>query len=44
MYKNVEWCCKTQIKPLYDNIKTDDYFEPIKRLAKDNKYINVPYG
>jgi len=42
MSRNIEWCCKTQIKPLYDNINIDDYFEPIKKLAKENKYINVP--
>ena len=38
-FKNMEWCCKTQIKPLFDDIKYKDYFEPIIRLKKENEYI-----
>lgn len=37
MYKNAKWCCTNkQIKPLYDDIKYKDYFEPIKRYSKEN--------
>lgn len=36
MSKNLEWCCKKQIKPLYDNIKYKDYFEPIKKFSEEN--------
>jgi len=39
MFKNVEWCCQKQIKPLYDNIKYKDYFEPLKRFSEDNDNI-----
>jgi len=39
MFKNLEWCCKKQIKPLYDNIKYKDYFEPIKRFSEENDKI-----
>ena len=39
MYKNLEWCCKKQIKPLYDNIKYKDYFEPIKKFSKENNNL-----
>jgi len=42
MYKNNNWCCEKQIKPLYNNITEKDYFEPIKRFSKENKYIKVP--
>ena len=38
MYKNLKWCCTSkQIKPLYDNIKYKDYFEPIKKYSKENE-------
>lgn len=36
MFKNLEWCCTKQIKPLYDDIKENDYFEPITRFSKEN--------
>jgi endonuclease/exonuclease/phosphatase family metal-dependent hydrolase len=39
MYKNLKWCCTKQIKPMYDNIKYKDYFEPIKRYSKENDKI-----
>ena len=40
MYKNLKWCCTSkQIKPLYDNIKYKDYFEPIKKYSKENNDI-----
>jgi endonuclease/exonuclease/phosphatase family metal-dependent hydrolase len=44
MYKNlnckdIEWCCKKQIKPMYNDIKDNDYFEPIKRWSKENNNI-----
>lgn len=40
MYKNLKWCCTDkQIKPLYDNIKYKDYFEPIKRYSKENNDV-----
>ena len=39
MYKNLKWCCTKQIKPMYDNIKYKDYFEPIKKYSKENDNI-----
>jgi len=39
MYRNLKWCCTNQIKPMYDNIKYKDYFEPIKRYSKDNDNV-----
>jgi endonuclease/exonuclease/phosphatase family metal-dependent hydrolase len=39
MYKNLKWCCTKQIKPMYNNIKYKDYFEPIKRYSNDNDDI-----
>jgi len=43
MFKNIEWCCQKQIKPLYNNIKYKDYFEPLKRFSEenDNIYKNI---
>lgn len=38
-YKDIEWCCKKQIKPMYNDIKDNDYFEPIKRWSKENDNI-----
>jgi len=38
MFKK-EWCCKNQIKPLYDNIEYKNYFEPIKKFSKENNNI-----
>jgi endonuclease/exonuclease/phosphatase family metal-dependent hydrolase len=32
------WCCNKQIKPLFDDIKEDDYVSPLKRL--NNPYLN----
>lgn len=34
-----EWCCNKIIKPLYQDIKYKDYFEPIKRFSKENDNI-----
>ena len=39
MYKNLKWCCNKEIKPLYNNIKYKDYFEPIKRYSKENDNV-----
>ena len=40
MYKNLKWCCSNkQIKPLYDNVKYKDYFDPIKKYSKENDNI-----
>ena len=36
---SLKWCCTKEIKPLFDDIKETDYTEPLKRLAKDNKYL-----
>lgn len=39
MYK-LNWCCTDkQIKPLYENIKYKDYFEPIKRYSQENDNV-----
>lgn len=39
MYK-LNWCCTDkQIKPLYENIKYKDYFEPIKRYSQENENV-----
>jgi hypothetical protein len=43
MYKNLEWCCKKQIRPLYDDIKYKEYFEPIQRFSKENNIIDIKY-
>ena len=32
------WCCNKQIKPLYDDIKENDFAEPLRRL--NNPYLN----
>jgi len=39
MIKNLEWCCKKQIEPLFNNIKYMDYYEPIKRYSEMNNNI-----
>lgn len=39
MYKNLKWCCNKQIKPMYDNIKYKDYFNPIKKYSKENNNV-----
>ena len=39
MFKNLEWCCTKQIKPLYNDIEYKDYFEPITRFSKENDNI-----
>lgn len=36
---NLEWCCKKQIKPLYDDIEYKNYIEPIKRFSNENQNI-----
>jgi exonuclease III len=38
-YKDIEWCCKKQIKPMYNDIKENDYIEPIRRWNEENNNI-----
>jgi endonuclease/exonuclease/phosphatase family metal-dependent hydrolase len=40
MFRNLEWCCEQQIKPLYENIKYKDYFIPIQNFYKENNIKN----
>jgi len=35
----MNWCCEKEIKPLYNNIKYKNYFEPIKQFSKENNNI-----
>ena len=39
MNYNLKWCCNKQIKPIYNDIKYKDYFEPIKRYSQENNNI-----
>lgn len=41
MYKNIKWCCKTQVKPLYNDIVYKDYFTPYERFI-NNKIMFKP--
>jgi len=36
---NLEWCCNTQIKPLYNDINYKDYLEAVNRFSKENDNI-----
>lgn len=40
MYKNIKWCCETQVKPLYNDIKYKDYFTPYERLINNQIISN----
>lgn len=35
----MEWCCQKAIKPLYNDINENDYFEPIKRYSNENNNV-----
>ena len=41
MYSNTTWCCHNQIKPIFNDIKDFDYYEPIKKLH--DLYDYFPY-
>ena len=35
MYKPLKYCCTEKIKPIYNNIKEYNFFEPIKKYSKE---------